>query len=166
MVTALSVAVPILESGANTTKVVLPNVSEVWLTLTRDKQTLAKGSKSQLARIYNYLDSMIGFAGITETTQPLGRVAQGTSLPVGTVRQLITRCVTLLKEQGKAVEVKHDLSGYVDGLYHTAKRGNKILGVTFNPLKHASLDVMRRGRLLQADGVSLALTAIAGGGNG
>jgi hypothetical protein len=122
-----------------------PTTEEVYLTLARDKKLLEKGSTCQLARIYDYLASIYDIAK-ENRVQPLGNIAKGAGLKAPTVRQYINRACQLLRENQMAVMVVHDWSGMRNGEYHTAKRGNPVKGVTFQPLKDASVDAVREVR--------------------
>lgn len=143
----------------------LPTTEEIYLTLARDKKLLAKGSKCQLARIYDYLASIYGIAK-ENSELSLGNIAKGAGLKVNIVRQYISRVCQLLNENQMAIVVKHDWSELRDGKYHTAKRGNRILGVTFQPLKDASKDAVKAVREGKVNILLLAAKAAAGSLNG
>jgi hypothetical protein len=62
-----------------------------------------------------------------------------------------------------SVEVKHDWSGLRNGIYYTAKRGNRILGVTFNPLRDAPIDAIKDVREGRVNPLLLAAKAATAG---
>jgi len=159
---SIAVLTPKLESMGNS-NILTKEPNEVYLTLFRDMASLEKGSRSQLARLYNYLDSIVGIAK-QDGFQSLGAIAKGTYLSVSDVRQYIARACAMLRQNGKPVVVKHDHSEYVSGEYHKAKRGGKTLGVTFDPLKDAEIDTIKVAKLALADPVALSLSAAGGGG--
>ena len=65
---SIAVLTPKLESMGNS-NILTKEPNEVYLTLFRDMASLEKGSRSQLARLYNYLDSIVGIAKRTASSR-------------------------------------------------------------------------------------------------
>jgi len=143
----------------------LPTSEEAWVTLARDMALLKKGSNCLMARVYHYLESLPPIAK-DDSLVTLSSIARVFGVKVAAIKHVVSRACDCLRANQIPAVVKHDLSGLRDGVYYTAKRGNRILGVTVNPLRDAALDTVRAVREGKVNPLLLAASAAAGSLNG
>lgn len=142
----------------------VPTTEEVWLTFSRDKKLLEKGGIRKLHRLFNHLkeSAEIAMECNQAVDRPLGKVAKGANMSVADVKSILTRVCRQLRELNINIGVMKDRTGLRDGVYHTAKRGNPIVGVTLNPLKNAPIEVIRELHEGMVNPLQLAAYATAG----
>jgi hypothetical protein len=159
---SLAVVEPLVTVTAAEVGTMLPSNEEVWPTLAKFKKRLSQGSNAQDANLYAYLDSIYEIAK-TDSFLPIGKIAKGVRQTVSRTKTDIALVCQALRDNGRNIVVEHDWSGLQQGVWHKAKPGNPILGVTFDPPKDAGIDlrkVVREGRANP-----LALAAAAGSDN-